>query len=244
MRHYPNRPIKQFSSRRRSTKNKRNLLLTIFLLFFLGYALLVWIIPNVIGGLFLVSHIGAKPATTPSPIADSTLAPPVLNIPYEATNTATIRIKGYASPHNDVELYVNDSKVTTTEANEEGVFIAEKIDLETGDNTIYGKTVSDTSTSLPSKPIKVIYSNAKPKLSVSSPTDGQTVKGGDKKITVAGSTDPGDSIVVNGQRVIVNGDGNFSQSIPLNDGDNTVTVTASDQFNNQNQISLKVKYES
>lgn len=244
MRHYSNRPIKQFSSRRRSSKNKRNLLLTIFLLFFLGYALLVWIIPNVIGGLFLVSHIGAKPATTPSPISDSTLAPPVLNIPYEATNTAKIRIKGYASPHHDIELYVNEEKVTTTETNEEGVFIAEGISLEQGDNIIYGKTISSTSTSLSSKPIKVIYSNQKPKLSISHPSDGQTVKGGDKKITVQGSTDPGNSIVINGQKAIVNGDGNFSQSIPLNDGENSITVTASDQYNNQSQVTLKVKYES
>ncbi len=234
---------KTFSTRRNERKSRNNFILTGFLIIFLLYAFLTWILPNLIGGLTLINRLHSQPKPSPLINEEATLAPPVLNIPFEATNTATIKVKGYASAHTKVDVYVDDQKKSTAEVQDDGSFIANDVDLTLGLNTISGKTVNGKGESLSSKPIRITYSNQKPKLQVTSPSNGQLVKGGDKKVTVSGSTDAGDEITVNGQKFIVNSDGNFSQFVSLNDGDNTLTVVARDSVGNTNETSLKVTYE-
>lgn len=232
------------SHRRKERKAKKNIIWTVILIIFLLYALISWILPNLIGGLSLVNKL-KQPTPTVEPIVSEagTLAPPVLNIPYEATNTATIKIKGYASAETKVDIYVDDEIKSSTTTDQNGSFLAENIDLSLGTNTIYGKTSNDKASSLSSKPIKVIFTNEKPKLNLTSPSDGQLVKGGDKKVTVSGSTNPADEITANGTKLIVNSDGNFSQAIAINEGDNQITVISRDSAGNQNLISVKVTYQ-
>ena len=97
---------------------------------------------------------------------------------------------------------------------------------------------------MPSKNIKLYFSNEKPGLEISEPGDGLEINGGDKKVKVSGKTDENNSITVNGSTVIVDAEGNFTTVTALNDGENTITIIASNSFGNSNLVERKVKYNS
>lgn len=232
------------SVRRLEKKNKRNLLISTGLILLGIYFLLTWGLPAFIGSLTVFNKFKPENNQINKPISeDPAIAPPVLNIPYEATNTATIKVNGYASADNQVEIYVDGDKKDTTTTKSDGSFTSGDIPLVLGTNNIYGKTVnSDNKTSLPSKTIQLIYNNEKPTLDVSQPTDNQQIQGGDKKITVSGKTDSENNITVNGNLVIVSSEGNFSTNVSINEGENTITITATNSVGNTTTITKKVTY--
>lgn len=209
-----------------------------------SYVFFMWILPFVIGQL---SFLNKKNTTVDAESLkiDEAIAPPVLYIPYEATNSASLPISGYAAPLSRVEVYVDDEIKSQTSTDTEGKFTTGDIALNLGTNNITAVTINDRDKkSLPSKNIKLYYSNEKPKLEISEPGDGAEIKGGDKKVKVAGKTDPNNSIAVNGSTVIVDSEGNWQTVIVLNDGDNTLTITSSNSFGNTNQTQRIVKYTS
>lgn len=222
----------------------RNKFLITFLIgAFLLYALFTWILPTLIGGLSFFNRFKGIPKKEASVSENSILAPPVLNIPFEATNTASIFIRGYSIPGASVEIYVDGDLKATSKASDDGSFITDPVELSLGTNNISGKTVDEKGgKSLPSKHIKIIYDNDKPKLDVKEPSDNQEIKGGDKKVTVAGTTNSEKDItvMVNGIRVIVSPDGSFFQKIDINEGENNLSITATDTFGNTTQVTRKV----
>ncbi|MCL5783814.1 MAG: hypothetical protein M1142_00455 [Patescibacteria group bacterium] len=242
-------PVKYRSSftKRRENKEKKRLIITLLIGAFLLYFLFSWFLPAFIGGLSLLNRFKTEP-TKETPVAENaTLAPPVLNIPFEATSTATIKIGGYSLPNTTVEIYVDDDLKTTAPTGGDGSFTADSIPLNLGTNNISGKTVDDKGNkSFSSKPIQIAYDNEKPKLDLTSPQDNQTIKGGDKKVVVSGTTDSDKDITItaNGIRLIVNTDGSFSQSIDINDRGNTIVVVATDTAGNTTQITRAVTYQA
>lgn len=215
---------------------------TIIICALLIYATLNWILPNLIGGIGFINGF-LKPSQKEKPVSeDVSLAPPVLNIPYEATNTAQIDIKGYASANSKVRIYLDDDQKSEVSVSDDGSFEAKDIDLSLGTNNIYGKTIDDKEkTSLPSKTIRLIFDNEKPPLVVSEPNDGQTVK--DKKIKISGKTDSGAQVFINITQVIVSSDGSFSSDFELNDRDNEITIKAVDKASNFNEVTRKITYQ-
>lgn len=232
------------SLRHSESKAKRKLIFTIVGIIVACYVLFNWGLPFVIGHLsFLNKHKETVQADTLK--IDEAIAPPVLYIPFEATNSASLPISGYAAPLSRVEIYIDDEVKAQTSTDSEGKFEAGPISLNLGTNNIHAVTINDSDNkSLPSKNIRLYYSSEKPELSVSEPADGTEVKGGDKKVKVAGKTEVNNSVTVNGSTVIVDSEGNFSTVVALNDGDNTLTVVASNSFGNNNQIQKNVKYVS
>lgn len=238
---YSRSSFKPRSLRRYESKAKNKLLSTIVIGGILVLIFLFWGLPTLIGGLSFINKLKDSPKIVTE--EDAAIAPPVLNIPYEATNTAAIRINGFTTPNSDVEIYIDDKLKTTTRSGTDGRFTTDEITLLFGTNNIYGKTVNEGGKkSLDSKTIRLVYSNEKPKLEISSPTDNQEIKGGDKKIVVAGKTDPLNSINVNGTTAIVNTEGNFNMTLNINEGDNFIKIVAADNFGNTNQIERKVIY--
>lgn len=233
-------------ARRVARKSRANFLVTLIIIVFLGYASLQWILPNLVGGIgFVKGLIKPSAKTSQNLTADVTLAPPVLNIPYEATNTAQIDIGGYGNPHSKVSLYLDDDKVDTTQVQDDGTFVVKNVSLKLGTNNIYGKSEGDNNKeSFPSKTIQLIFDNEKPSLDISSPSDGQTVQGGDKKITINGKTEPEAQVMINNNRVVLDKDGNFSSTQDLNDGDNNFTIRATDKAGNYTEVARKVTYKS
>lgn len=237
---------KPFLARRLERKGKKKFLLTLILGVFLVYAMLAWMIPTLIGGLSVLNRFKPSPPVKSSITESASLAPPVLNIPYEATSTASIAVRGYAVPKSSVEIYVDDDLKTTTRVNDDGSFISDPVTLGLGTNNISGKTVDEKGNkSFSSKPIQILYDNEKPKLDLKEPQDNQKIKGGDKKVTVSGTTNSDKEITItaNGIRLIVNSDGIFSQILDINEGENNIVVVATDTANNTTQITRKVIYE-
>lgn len=234
----------RYKVRKLARKSKRNFVVTLFLIALLLYATLNWALPSLINGVGFVKNIikpSMKVATETN--LNSSLAPPVLNIPYEATNSAQIDIKGYGTPQSSVAIYLDDEKKDTVDVSSGGVFEFKDISLKLGTNNIYGKSIDeDNKESLPSKLIKIIYDNEKPLLNVKEPEDNKKIQGGDKKIKVAGSTEAGAQIFINESLIIVDQDGNFSSELPLNEGENNFNIKAVDKASNSTEVLRQVTY--
>lgn len=232
------------SLRHSESKAKKKLIYTIVGILIATYVLFNWGLPFIIGHLSFLNK-REKPIDAETLRIDEAIAPPVLYIPFEATNSASLPISGYAAPLSKVEVYIDEEIKAQVSTDSEGKFLTSPIALNLGTNNISAVTINDSDKkSLPSKNIKLFFSNEKPGLEISEPGDGTEVKGGDKKVKVAGKTDANNSITVNGATVIVDSEGNFQTVIPLNDGDNTITIISSNSFGNSNQIQRNVKFAS
>ncbi len=231
------------SVRRLARKSRRNFVITLIIIVILLYSTATWILPSFINGLGLIKNI-ISPQKTITKLSENTaVAPPILNIPYEATNTAQIDIKGFSAPNSKVKLYLDDEPKETVNVSSDGSFIFTNINLSLGTNNIYGRTLDNQNKeSLPSKTIKLIYDDEKPTLDINEPEDNRKIQGGDKKVKVAGKTEPSGKVYINNTQVIVDKDGNFSADQPLNDGDNDILIKAIDAANNSTEIQRRVNY--
>lgn len=231
------------SARKLAGKAKRNFFLTLIIILGLLYTTITWILPTFINGIGFVKD-KTNPVQRKTPESeDASVAPPVLNIPYEATNSSQIDIKGFGTPETKVKLYLDDELVQTIDVDRKGNFIFEKVELSIGTNNIYGKSLDERDKeSLPSKIFKLIYENDKPPLSINEPEDEKKIQGGAKQIKVSGKTDTKVNVFINNTQVIVDKDGNFNTDQILNDGDNTFTVKAQSQAGNITEIQRKVIY--
>lgn len=234
--------FKPRSLRHSESKAKKKLIFNLVIIVVLIYVFFNWGLPFLVGNLgFLNKYKTVKPAEKVK--IDEAIAPPVLYVPFEATNSASLAISGYATPLSKVEIYIDDELKSQTTTDSEGKFTADPISLNLGSNNLYALTINDKDKkSLPSKTIKLFYSNEKPTLEVSQPADGMEITSGDKKVVVSGKTDPNNSVTVNGATVIVNSEGNFQTTININDGDNVITVISSTNFGTTNQTERRVKY--
>lgn len=230
------------SVRRVAKKSKRKFIITLLTILFLFYATLQWILPNIIGSVGIITSTFKTPTKTEKPISeDTTLAPPVISIPFEATNSAKIDIKGYATPSSKVELFLDDTLKDTVDVGIDGSFVFKDVYLNPGDNKIFGKTIdSKKLESLPSKTIILSSVTDKPQLSISQPDDNKTIESTDKKVTVSGKADPNAQVLVNGSIIILGSDGKFSTVVMLNDGDNMIKIKAIDRASNYTEITRKV----
>lgn len=234
-----NRSYKSRSTRRLSSRNQKRLIWTVILSAVTLYVVFFWILPNLIGGLAILK----KPSTpTQTDKADISIAPPVLNIPFDATNSALINFNGFTSPENKVEIYVNGQLQKEISPNSEGNFAAYDIRLDVGSNYITSKSVIDGKKSLSSKEISILYNSDKPELTLNEPADNTTVNGGDKKINISGQTQANNNIKVNNTIVVLDREGNFASSVKLNDGDNIITISAENRYGNKTEIQRKVIY--
>lgn len=228
--------------RRTAQKSKRNFIISLILILVFSYLALTWILPNFIAVIGSVKNFINPTQKKPNLENQVSLAPPVLNIPYEATNTAQINIQGYSTPNLKVKLFVDDQDKQTTDVSSDGTFNFENIELSLGTNNIYGKTHDDGGNeSLASKTIRIIFDNEKPILELSEPEDGKKIQG-ERKVKFAGKTEIGAKVYINDSQVIVDKDGNFSSDQSLNDGDNNFTVRAQDSASNTNEVSRRINF--
>ena len=231
------------SARRIVKKSKRNFIVTLIIIGFLLFATLNWILPNFISGVGSVNDFFHPSKKATSVTDEGVLSAPVLNIPYEATNSSEVTINGFATPNSKVKLYLDDEEKQTTEVSDSGTFTFENIPLSLGTNNIYAKSLGENDkTSLPSKSFEIIFNNEKPSLSVNQPEDNKKIQGGDKKVTISGKTSVGIKILINDSQIIVDKDGNFSTDLQINEGDNNVNIKAIDSAGNSTEIQRKVNY--
>jgi hypothetical protein len=79
-------------------------------------------------------------------------------------------------------------------------------------------------------------------LNITNPQNNSTV--GNSKITIIGKTSPGAEVFINETEVKADSDGNFSGSAILDEGRNTLVITANDENGNYAENDLTVNLES
>lgn len=173
-------------------------------------------------------------------IEDATVLvePTIDNLP-DATSSAKISIEGTSSENTLIEIYVNEDKKDELETTD-GTFSTE-VTLDPGENIVYVRAQNEKKVvSKDSQLYKVIYVNKAPELLIDSPADGAEVD--KEEITISGSVSDNTTIKVNGLPTIVTASGTFSRAIQLTEGENTITVLATDIANNTIEKQLKVRY--
>lgn len=231
-------------AKRLQSKSKKNFIVTLIIVLSLLYVSIAWILPNFIGGLSFIKNLSGSDKKIINNTDQTTLAPPVLNIPFEATNSSRINISGYSSANSKVELFIDDQKIETTDVDQDGNFLIENVELSLGINNIYSKSVDEKGKeSLASKTLRIIYDSEAPDLEIFEPEDNKNIQGGDKRVKIAGKTEVGAQIFINGGQVVVSGEGNFSSIQSLNDGENNFDIKSVDTAGNNTEVSRKVTYQ-
>lgn len=171
------------------------------------------------------------------------IAPPTLDDTFDATNSARVNIQGSSLSSSQIELFVNNRSVDTTDVADKNTFVFENVSLQQGNNTIKARVVSrDGQKSNFSNILTVAYLNKAPELSLETPTDGQEFQKDNKNVEIKGKTDPGTRVTVNDFWAIVDDAGQYTYTLLLKDGDNDIKVIATDDAGNKTEKSIRVKY--
>ncbi len=153
---------------------------------------------------------------------------PFLTQPFEATNSATLKLTGSAQAGQKIVLLQNGSPGPETKAADDGSFAFTGVTLESGQNTFTTVAQNDNGDrSNPSNAVVISFVKDAPKLTVDTPTNDSTISQRKQNpITVKGKADVGDKVYIADRLIFVSADGSFTSQVQLNEGDNTITVKA------------------
>lgn len=172
------------------------------------------------------------------------IAPPTLDIPVEATSSATITLSGFAQADQSIALFRDGKQIGKTTAKENNSFSFKNVRLQEGENIFKTRVqTEDKKHSEYSNEVKVSMLNKPPELSIDSPQDGQIFKKDGRPVKVTGKTNPNVKITVNDFWAIVDDEGNYSYLYTLKDGENELKVVATDNADNKTEKTIKIKTE-
>lgn len=109
--------------------------------------------------------------------------------------------------------------------------------MQTGDTQNYADTTQNTP--MPTSVVSPTIADAN--LTILTPTNNSTVNSA--TTTVTGKTFPTADVVINNNEVKADGTGNFSTTVTLDEGENIITVTATDEEGNVAEQEIMVMYE-
>lgn len=230
-------------SRNLERQSKKQIILSL-----LGIVVIIFLIINFgvygIEGLgYIASKISTNTGMTQSaePQVETIVPPTLENVP-EGVQTATVDIKGSTySKGGTVELSVNGKRTKIAEVDQTS-FTFRQVSLKEGENEIKVRQRVNDKTSEYSREYFVMYAKDPPKLEVSFPSDGSTLTKGDQQINVTGKTDPQNRVTVNTFWATVDGDGNFTYYLKLNDGENIITIEAENSAGVKTTKDIKVTF--
>jgi hypothetical protein len=215
---------------------------------FLAIAIIALVIFVGIPGLIKLSVFLGELNSSANPInqTDTIPPPPPQLIPLpEAINTTTVTIEGYAEKGSFLSLYINGAKAKESLVDDQGAFTFHNMALVDGLNTIYAKTkdaAGNESSVSPSVQVYVYTEN--PTITISYPVEGQKFFGlSNQQLVIEGSTANKNRVLINEHQALMGADGTFKHRLQLNEGDNTITVTAIDPAGNQTEETIKVSFQ-
>ena len=183
---------------------------------------------------------GTSKATQPT---QSLILPPTLDPLPEATNSAKLTITGKGNPSLTLILYINEVETKKLTLPQDGA-IALSVTGKNGSNTIRAKLMDDKGNiSALSNTVEVMIKNSKPHLEVSSPQDNESISGDPKSVHVTGRTEEENRVTINDRIVLVKNDGSFDYTFSLHDGQNTLTIAATDSAGNQSTVERHITYQ-
>lgn len=200
--------------------------------------------PVVMSGISSLPFFKKQAVITDTTPDKNTLESPFINSIPEATDSAVIVVSGNSSYSDaEIDLYLNGDLYDSSPLSKDQKFTFDSVRLRAGINTLKAKVKKGDEESDFTRDYTVMYSKGDPKLDTSSPSDGQEFTRGDQNISVQGTTDPDNDVTVNGFKAIVDSAGGFSYYLKLNEGDNTITISATNQAGKKTEKTLKVKYK-
>lgn len=169
--------------------------------------------------------------------------PPRFLDAFEATNSAKIKLVGYAEPGSTVALTANDKAAQETVAETDGTFQFKDIELDRGKNRLHAtsKDAAGNQSQI-SEILEIDYDSKAPDLEIETPKDGQEFAEEEREIVVSGKSEPDINVRVNEYVVVVDTEGNFVKKLLLLEGENEITVKATDRAGNVTTKSVRVKY--
>ncbi len=154
--------------------------------------------------------------------------------PDSPTATDTVDVAGWTDE--DATVLVDGVAVTVQP---DGTF-SQAFDLDEGAN-VFEIEATDGVGNTASAELTVVLDTTAPEITIASPDDGDTVA--EPSVTVTGSVDDDSAMVwVNGVSS-ADGEGDFSATVTLSVGNNTVTVVAEDALGNSASETLTVAYD-
>jgi len=169
--------------------------------------------------------------------------PPRLVVPFEATNSAEVKIWGTAERGVEVELLKNDVSLGKMTVDENGEFVFDGIELDKGENSFSGIAMTgENGSSEPSKPTIIVYDDVLPELTVVNPgEETSTVDYAD--FDIIGKTEKGVSVMVGGRIAVVNDNGDFKLKTQLASGKNEIEIIARDSAGNESKKKITITYD-
>lgn len=230
-------------SRRETLEKRKNIKQTTYFfvggIFFLFFFLVVGI-PLLIDFSAFLSNI-LSPRQTNLKKNTKFIQQPVLEIPFEATNSAQISFSGYGAVGVDNELFVNDKKIKTV-SDKNGSFTFSGVILASGDNEIYVVSKDKNSdVNAKSSVSTVTFDNKKPEISFENLTDGQEFRL-NNQVTIKGKLSEEGTLYLNDSFIMVNSDKTFSVDLELKDGENVLKFKAIDKAGNTTEKEFKVNF--
>jgi len=194
----------------------------------------------VVGSFFrLISKIG-KPVEK-----EDALPPPP---PYfygapRSINKSTINLSGFSEPGSKVLLFVNGPQAGSAVADANGTFTVDNIDLIEGKNTLYAKAEdSYQNQSQTSQTLEVTYDTKKPKIELTEPKDGATVRNLNQRVTVKGTVDEKSEVRINEKLAISRPDNTFELLLGVVEGEVKIKIEATDEAGNKEEKEITIKY--
>ncbi len=222
-------------------KTKKRLFLSVVGIILVLVVLVKFGVPALINFSLFLANLKGNGASN-NTASQGYIAPPSLNEPFTATNSATITVSGNTLPKVSVKIYVNNDLTDVTTAKSDGSFSFDNVTLTKDENSIKVKAEQNNKESDFSDTYTVSYKSKAPSLSVDNPHDNDSFPKETASVTVSGKTDANVRVTVNGFWAVTDDSGNYTYSLPLQPGDNQIKVIATDDAGNTTEKDLKVNH--
>lgn len=226
-------------AQREQKKLFRQSLLYIFLAIGLGVVFIFFILPKTVSLLFSVidsENTFSNQDTLPPQV-------PIIAAPATATTQELLTVSGYGEPESTIYLLLNGSVASETVVASDGTF-SQDITLPEGANSVsaYAKDAAGNE-SVTSTQYTITRDTTAPELVIEQPTAGQSFKlATNQSITVSGTTESRAKITVNGRLTLADMEGKFSTTYFLQEGENELTLVATDEAGNTTEQKVTVSF--
>lgn len=194
------------------------------------------------GFLRFVASMGGAALTD---LNNDTIPPqiPFIAAPPQATSSSNIAISGYGEPDSEVIFVLNGSETGRKTIDTEGNFDIE-LSLNEGENTITAYSIdANKNESDVGRTYTVIMDDTPPLIEVTEPKPDQSFElRANQQLSIKGKTEANARVMVNGRLAYADGEGNFSSSYQMSEGDNKITIEAEDAAGNKSKTELTVKF--
>lgn len=168
---------------------------------------------------------------------------PRLVLPFDATNSAKISVKGLSDVNVNIELLKNDVSLEKTQSSENGDFVFDNVQLDKGENIFTAIATNDKGgSSEVSKQLKIIYDDQPPEVTMINPSE-QSLNVDYSDFDVVGKSEKGVSVLINGHVAMVDDEGKFKLKIQLNAGKNDIEIIVRDEAGNETKKNISITYD-